>query len=323
MVASSRVLTTILLSITAIGKCAAGVAPPLPRNGGSVPPTVQSVRFSLYSFLSFLFFFAFVCVYPSLVWTKTFVFPVSVLFSFLIPVIANFSMAFFLFFSGFRLPGNCLFAITKLEMGTLCNACGINYRRALAKSPSGTLNLDRLAEQMGHTRLSIQKALKRQRKLSAPAHDFKRTRSVMATRASERGYAAPRRSSAERYPVVYSSSPQQLAPNNSHSSLNMLLSGDDGGGHQGEFEIARRRCALAGGSLDSAMFPVIGHANDGRFGGGGHDIGMSLGVGYGSPRQAMSDQERERTSGCGRPEDQSRLPPFQAFIGNLERRTSM
>lgn len=54
-------------------------------------------------------------------------------------------------------------------MGTLCNACGINYRRALAKSQGETLNLDRLAEQMGHTRLSIQKALKRQRKLTASA----------------------------------------------------------------------------------------------------------------------------------------------------------
>lgn len=214
--------------------------------------------------------------------------------------------------------------MTKIEMGTLCNACGINYRRALAKSPSGTLNLDRLAEQMGHTRLSIQKALKRQRKLSASVCDFKRTRPVVATRAPERGYAAPRRSSAERFAIACSSSPQQLPPNNSHSSLNMLLSsGGDGGGAQGEFELARGRGALAGSSLDSAMFPVIGQANDGRFAGGGHDVGMSLGVGYGSPRQAVSDQERERTGGYGRPEDQSRLPPFQAFIGNLERRTSM
>lgn len=52
-----------------------------------------------------------------------------------------------------------------LEMAVLCNACGINYRRALSKTESGGLNLDRLAHQAGKDRLSIQKALKRQRKL--------------------------------------------------------------------------------------------------------------------------------------------------------------
>eukprot|EP00178_Gracilaria_changii_P016698 TRINITY_DN479_c4_g1_i3.p1 TRINITY_DN479_c4_g1~~TRINITY_DN479_c4_g1_i3.p1 ORF type:complete len:305 (+),score=51.99 TRINITY_DN479_c4_g1_i3:85-915(+) len=68
-----------------------------------------------------------------------------------------------------------------LEMGTLCNACGINYRRALQKAPNGALDLDQLAHQQG-TRLSIQKALKRQRKLSPSAvlspapTQFKRSR---------------------------------------------------------------------------------------------------------------------------------------------------
>lgn len=54
----------------------------------------------------------------------------------------------------------------RTEMGTLCNACGINYRRALSKVHSGIdLNLDRLSQQYaGHSRLSIQKALKRHSK---------------------------------------------------------------------------------------------------------------------------------------------------------------
>lgn len=52
-------------------------------------------------------------------------------------------------------------------MATLCNACGINYRRALSKTPTQHINLDRLAQQTGSTRLSIQKALKRQRKVSS------------------------------------------------------------------------------------------------------------------------------------------------------------
>lgn len=46
-------------------------------------------------------------------------------------------------------------------MATLCNACGISYRRALAKTSNGYLNLDQLAQQTGPGRRSIQKALKR------------------------------------------------------------------------------------------------------------------------------------------------------------------
>lgn len=49
-------------------------------------------------------------------------------------------------------------------MATLCNACGINYRRARSKA-NGRLDLDGLARSMGTKRLSIQKSLKRQRKL--------------------------------------------------------------------------------------------------------------------------------------------------------------
>lgn len=49
-------------------------------------------------------------------------------------------------------------------MATLCNACGINYRRARLKA-KGRLDLDRLARAMGSKRPSIQKSLKRQRKL--------------------------------------------------------------------------------------------------------------------------------------------------------------
>lgn len=55
-------------------------------------------------------------------------------------------------------------------MGTLCNACGINYRRALKMYPD--LDLDKLSQQVAATtvtpnekpRASIQKSIKRQRK---------------------------------------------------------------------------------------------------------------------------------------------------------------
>lgn len=76
---------------------------------------------------------------------------------------------FFFFFSikRFLLYPNDVGNLT--EMGTLCNACGINYRRALSKMPAGKLNLDTLAQCAGHptARPSIQKALKRVRKQSA------------------------------------------------------------------------------------------------------------------------------------------------------------
>lgn len=121
-------------------------------------------------------------------------------------------------------------------------------------------------------------------------------------------------------PCSSSSSPQ-LPPNNSHSSLNILLSGDDVMGKQGAVNTARRRLCTASGSLDSPMFPIlVGRVNEGRHGGRG--IGMGMAMGHGSPRQTFSDQEREIPGDYARPEDQSRLPPFQAFIGNLERRTS-
>ncbi len=62
------------------------------------------------------------------------------------------------------------------EMETLCNACGINYRRALVKSTTGRLNLDSLARAMGPSRPSIQKALKRQRRQANPTLPSKRSR---------------------------------------------------------------------------------------------------------------------------------------------------
>lgn len=57
-------------------------------------------------------------------------------------------------------------------MSLLCNACGINYRRALSKS-KGTVNLDDLARAMGPItapcRPSIHKSLKRQRAAASAA----------------------------------------------------------------------------------------------------------------------------------------------------------
>lgn len=80
-----------------------------------------------------------------------------------------------------------------LEMGTLCNACGINYRRALSKSGSGKVDLDLLARDMGPSRPSIQKAIKRQRKLAVPPSSPKRNRT--APRASRHSTSSSGRSS--------------------------------------------------------------------------------------------------------------------------------
>lgn len=54
-------------------------------------------------------------------------------------------------------------------MNTLCNACGINYRRALSKT-RGLLDLDALARSMGPSRPSIQKSLKRLRRSAFASH---------------------------------------------------------------------------------------------------------------------------------------------------------
>lgn len=186
-------------------------------------------------------------------------------------------------------------------MGTLCNACGINYRRALAKSPGGVLNLDRLSEQMGHTRLSIQKALKRQRKLSA-APQFKRSRSV--TRPTDR--FAPR--TTDRFGI-----PTRLPLNNAHSTLNMLLADDPA---------AQRRNMVMGATnaLDSPVFPVPRAGTAARYLG----VPPVPGLEYPAAVQHAAHGVVEQNAGQGREDDQSsRLPPFQAFIGDLERRTPM
>lgn len=63
--------------------------------------------------------------------------------------------------SQWRLGSVC--AGTESPMRVLCNACGINFRRATAKRSQGEgpIDLDALARAMGPARPSIQKALKR------------------------------------------------------------------------------------------------------------------------------------------------------------------
>ncbi len=51
-------------------------------------------------------------------------------------------------------------------MSTLCNACGINYRRA-RKYETG-LDLDKLSKEVGPNRPSILKSIKRVRKCKRP-----------------------------------------------------------------------------------------------------------------------------------------------------------
>lgn len=196
-------------------------------------------------------------------------------------------------------------------MGTLCNACGINYRRALAKSPGGNLNLDRLAEQMGHTRLSIQKALKRQRKLSAPPHQFKRSRAV--PRPSLAYHAADR--------YVHSS---RLPLSSSHSNLTMLLADD---ALHAQSNPLHRPPPLSG-PLDAPVFPVSRGLASRYLQQGvalmpGPVQGDYVALGQLVHSTSPPEQHVEAVGGHGRDDDQSRLPPFQAFIGDLERHAPM
>ena len=197
-------------------------------------------------------------------------------------------------------------------MSTLCNACGINYRRALAKYTDGTLDLDRLAQEMGHTRLSIQKALKRQRKLSAPPHQFKRSRTTsrtdrFATRAAERFPINPR-----------------IGLSNTHSSLTMLLSDDSI--QTGKTGSTRRVNALD--SLESPYYappaPRTSYASHPLSSKSTppHTPHVPIPQDYTTPSchsvYTQSSSERTVTR-----VEQSPLPPFQSFIGDIQRRTLM
>lgn len=123
-------------------------------------------------------------------------------------------------------------------MGTLCNACGINYRRALAKSQDGTLNLDRLAAEMGNARLSIQKALKRQKKLAAPLHQFKRSRLVGA-----------------RFNQLHYGMSAARAEMGTPSSLTMLLS-NEGSPRSGYSQGHHRPNSILDSPLDATMYSM-------------------------------------------------------------------
>lgn len=215
-------------------------------------------------------------------------------------------------------------------MGTLCNACGINYRRALTKSPDGTLDLDRLAQQMGHTRLSIQKALKRQRKLSAPPnHQFKRSRTNGRVNLSTRP--------AERYPLM-----NRLPLTGSQSSVNMLLSQDI---DPLEPRMNVRRCLpMDNHGFDASLYSPLPHSNSLTSYQSVTPPVACTPLNYAAPTTVVNGQEygsmsshslysnctSERTTvggslqtGCRLPDDQSPLPPFQSFIGDLQRRSPM
>lgn len=70
-------------------------------------------------------------------------------------------------------------------MKTLCNACGINYRRTQRKLPNLILDLDALA-QHNIKRLSILKEFKRQNKLSLPLERSRRKPHKLIHRARPR-----------------------------------------------------------------------------------------------------------------------------------------
>ncbi|PXF40638.1 GATA zinc finger domain-containing protein 12 [Gracilariopsis chorda] len=71
-------------------------------------------------------------------------------------------------------------------MKTLCNACGINYRRAQRKVPFLVVDFDVLVQKQ-RVRLSIQKELKRQLKLSQMLIQSKRTKQAQRGRPRDTG----------------------------------------------------------------------------------------------------------------------------------------
>ncbi len=82
-----------------------------------------------------------------------------------------------------------------IAMSLLCNACGINYRRALSKS-KGNVNLDDLARAMGPItapcRPSIHKSLKRQRAAASAAAEAAAA-ATMVTNAEPAGSSSTRK----------------------------------------------------------------------------------------------------------------------------------
>lgn len=179
--------------------------------------------------------------------------------------------------------------LSLLEMGTLCNACGINYRRALSKAPEGQLDLDSLAVEMGHTRLSIQKALKRQRKQAATMQQFKRSRS--ASRSSPRS------------PPIVPGAPGPSSP------LSMLLC-DPGGPDtsRGDWMQSVPRNAVSSASAAAASSSA-------------HPSYAPPGSAHSNSHHALQPS-RGRRSGQAQSQSQSRLPPFEAFLGDLQKRDS-
>ncbi|CAN8076999.1 unnamed protein product [Agarophyton chilense] len=172
-----------------------------------------------------------------------------------------------------------------LEMGTLCNACGINYRRALQKAPDTMLDLDQLAQQQG-TRLSIQKALKRQRKLSPTL--------------------SPALS-----PALTQFKPNRTAERR-HSSLNMLLSSDTSSPtwHAPPAPVSVPHSNSA--PLPPPPPPPLPSMHS--YGRARTSPALPL------PSSALSPRHAHGWASSSRHRRADRLPPFQDFIGRLPSR---
>lgn len=187
-------------------------------------------------------------------------------------------------------------------MGTLCNACGINYRRALAKSSPHSLDLDALSRHMGHAKLSIQKALKRQRKIAAPpSHQFKRLRSPTASVASIR---SPISTSNSESPAslrrILSDTTADTARGSASSSTTIMVT-DSAHWQAPVMSPCPRATASNAGVASTSTPPPLNALR--------HDNYTSHSSLFSHTR---SDQHR----------DHSRLPPFETFIGELQQRYS-
>jgi len=89
-------------------------------------------------------------------------------------------------------------------MMTLCNACGINYRRAV-KNEGKFIDLDQLSRDTSCLKLSIQKSIKRQRNLKRAYLDVVRTPKFVAT-------TYPQRISTHSHSHTYSHSTNAQVP---------------------------------------------------------------------------------------------------------------
>lgn len=181
-------------------------------------------------------------------------------------------------------------------MGTLCNACGINYRRALTKTATGKLNLDSLAQSAGHptARPSIQKALKRVRKQGAA----RRTRTTGLTVSNER--------------VAVAALVDHVSPHNRSTFANTTFQRSNSSTSRSGNSLVANSIASSPASLSFPSPPSPSQSL----------ISSRLPPPPAPPPETASSSHLSSTASTSARQC-ARLPPFQSFIGQLKGRAFM